>query len=285
MKGLEDTISVTFVMPTWQKTKADDPNDTHSGWVFADPKGEPHRNTLGLGGPLAAFLPHTDPDPVFGAHTVREIYEKCGDTVGIRSVPILFDKKLKTIVSNELSEIIRMLNSEFNTFATNPDLDLYPECMRKSIDAVNEWVYPTINNGVYRCGFAKTQAAYNLAITELTQSFDRIDQILQKQRFIAGGSFTEADLRLYVTLLRFDEVYIIYFKTNSCSVTHTPSIMNCLRDIYQMPTVKDMAKMEMIKMHYYTSHPVLNQWSIIPVGNKFEAKLNEPHNRAELFLQ
>jgi putative glutathione S-transferase len=175
-----------------------------------------------------------------------------------------------------------MLNSEFNEFATNPNLDLYPADMRENIDEVNSWVYPTINNGVYRCGFAKTQATYNKAVNELTESFDRIDQILQKQRFIAGNEFTEADVRLYVTLLRFDEVYSVYFKTNSRSCTYTPSILNYLREIYQMPKVKETASMELIKQHYYTSHPSLNNWSIIPVGNNFLSKLEEPHNRDEI---
>jgi putative glutathione S-transferase len=177
------------------------------------------------------------------------------------------------------SEIIRMLNSEFNAFAKNPDLDAYPEDMRDAIDKVNEWIYPTINNGVYRCGFARSQGAYDAAITELTDSFDRIDQILQKQRFIAGDRFTEADTRLFVTLVRFDEVYAVYFKTNTRSCTYTPSILNYLREIYQMPGVKDTVNMEQIKAHYYCSHPTLNHYSIIPRGSNFVGLLEEPHNR------
>jgi putative glutathione S-transferase len=177
------------------------------------------------------------------------------------------------------SEIIRMLNTEFNAFAKFPDLDTYPEDMRAAIDGVNEWVYPTINNGVYRCGFAKTQTAYDTAITELTESFDRIDQILQKQRFIAGDRFTEADIRLFVTLVRFDEVYVVYFKTNTRSCIRTPAILNYLREVYQMPGVKDTVNMEQIKAHYYCSHPILNNYSIIPRGPDVVGMLEEPHNR------
>jgi putative glutathione S-transferase len=180
------------------------------------------------------------------------------------------------------SEIIRMLNTEFNAFARNPDIDTYPEDMRDAIDKVNEWVYPTINNGVYRCGFAKTQPAYDTAITELTESFDRIDQILQKNRFIAGDRFTEADIRLFVTLVRFDEVYAVYFKTNTRSCINTPSILNYLREVYQMPGVKDTVNMEQIKAHYYCSHPILNHYSIIPRGSNFVGLLEEPHNRDKM---
>jgi putative glutathione S-transferase len=181
------------------------------------------------------------------------------------------------------SEIIRMLNTEFNAFARYPDIDTYPEDMRDVIDKVNEWVYPTINNGVYRCGFAKTQPAYDAAITELTESFDRIDQILQKTRFIAGDRFTEADIRLFVTLVRFDEVYAVYFKTNTRSCINTPSILNYLREVYQMPGVKDTVNMEQIKAHYYCSHPVLNHYSIIPRGSNIVGLLEEPHNRDTVF--
>jgi putative glutathione S-transferase len=137
------------------------------------------------------------------------------------------------------ADIIRMLNSEFNDFAKYPDLDLYPEDMQKYVEDVNSWIYPTINNGVYRCGFAKSQGAYDTAITELTESFDRLEETLSKQRFIAGDTFTLADIRLFVTsLVRFDEVYVVCFKTNTCSVATSPAILNYCREIYQMPGVK-----------------------------------------------
>lgn len=282
LKGLEDVISVTAVHPIWRRTRPDDPDDLHSGWFFGDPDGEPFPNSIDLGGPFPSTFPGCEPEPFFGSKCVRDLYDFAKDTLGTYLVPILWDKKLNTIVNNESSEIIRMLNTEFNEFAKHPDLDLYPESEREAIDAVNDFVYPSINNGVYRCGFAKSQQAYNEAIEKLTQSFDRVDSILQKQRFIAGEKFSEADVRLFVTLLRFDEVYVVYFKTNTRSVAGTPSLLNYMREIYQMPGIADTVNMEHIKTHYFTSHPNYNRWSIIPKGADFEAKLKEPHDRAEI---
>lgn len=177
-----------------------------------------------------------------------------------------------------------MLNSEFNDFAANPDLDLYPENkdLQDKINSVNEWVYPNINNGVYRCGFAKSQGAYDTAIADLTEAFDRVESILVKQRYIAGDQFTEADIRLFVTLVRFDEVYIVYFKTNTRSVANSPAILNYMREIYQMPGVKETVNMEQIKAHYFCSHPELNYYSIIPKGSDFISLLEQPHNRDSL---
>jgi putative glutathione S-transferase len=248
--------------------------------VFGEPGGKDLTNTEGLGGPFPPSFPGNEPDPIYQSKSIRNLYEEAGDTDGKYTVPILWDKKHNTIVSNESSEIIRMLNSEFNEFAENPDLDLYPEELRDAIDKVNEWVYPTINNGVYRCGFATSQSAYDQAMDELTESFDRIDKILQKQRYIAGDQLSEADIRLFVTLLRFDEVYVVYFKTNTRSVATTPAVLNYCRDIYQTPGGAETVNMEQIKAHYYCSHPTLNKYSIIPRGPDFIKLLEEPHDRA-----
>ena len=272
--------SDTVVHPTWQRTKPDDENDQHTGWVFGNPDSkETLTNTIGLGGPFPAAYPNNSPDPFFGSTSVRDFYERAGDTDGKYSVPVLWDKKKNTIVSNESSEIIRMLNSEFNGFAKNPDLDLYPDGMVDDIEAANEWIYPNINNGVYRCGFATTQGAYDKAVEDLTAAFDKLDGILQKQRYIAGDKLTLADVRLFVTLVRFDEVYIVYFKTNTRSVTHSPAVLNYCREIYQMTGVADTVNMEQIKTHYFTSHPTLNHYSIIPKGASFVEELKKPHNR------
>ena len=176
-----------------------------------------------------------------------------------------------------------MLNSEFNEFAKNPTLDLYPESLVDEIESVNDWVYKTLNNGVYRCGFATSQTAYNTAIEELTTSFDRVEEILSRQRFIAGDVFTLADVRLFVTLLRFDEVYVVYFKCNTRTTASSPHILNYLREIYQMSGVKGTVNMDQIKMHYFASHPNLNRWSIIPKGPNFIKTLEEPHDRDSLF--
>lgn len=282
LKGLEEVISVTIVHPVWQKTKPE--LDNHSGWWFGKPSsGTTWTNSDGNGGPFPTVFPGNEPDPYCNAQTVRDVYDFCDDTDGKYSVPVLFDTKAMTIVSNESSEIIRMLNSEFNEYAKYPDVDIYPEALRDAINEANDWIYPTINNGVYRCGFAKSQEAYDKAIGELTESFDRIDEILSKQRYIASpDTFTEADLRLFVTLLRFDEVYVVYFKTNTRSVTHTPSILNYCREIYQMPGVKETVNIEQIKAHYYCSHPTLNYYSVVPKGNDFVSLLEQPHDRDQL---
>jgi putative glutathione S-transferase len=283
LKGLQDVISVTVVHPTWQRTSTD-PEDKHVGWIFGDPTGKPLVNNMGAGGPFPACYPGNEPDPILGAKSIREVYERANDVNGKYSVPVLWDKKLSTIVSNESSDIIEMLNSQFNQFAKNPGLDLSPQEMIQDRKAVDDWIYPNINDGVYRCGFATTQAAYDIAIDELTIAFDKVEEILQRQRYIAGdGSvLTLSDIRLFVTLLRFDAVYIVYFKTNTRSVTHSPALLNYCRDIYQMPGVAETVNLEQIKVHYFTSHPRLNALSIIPRGTDFEALLKQPHDRMNL---
>lgn len=222
LKGLTDVIGVTVVHPVWQKTRPD--TDSHAGWMFGtgedDDDGKTTwTNQAGVGGPFPTSYPETTPDPFTGSESIREVYESVDDQEGKYTVPILFDTKTKSIVNNESSEIIRMLNTEFNDFADRPDLDLYPTELRQAVDAVNEWVYPGLNDGVYRCGFAKSQTAYDGAIAELTAAFDRMDAILRRQRYVASEDvLTEADVRLFVTLVRFDEVYTVYFKTNTRSV-------------------------------------------------------------------
>jgi len=280
IKGLEDVISVTVVHPIWQKTKPD--QDDHQGWIFGQKNGDVLTNADGKGGPFPPSFPNNEPNPFFDSHSIRDLYDKAGDKDGKYSVPILWDKKQNTIVSNESSEIIRMLNTELNAFAKYPDVDLEPTHLEDAMKKVDDFIYPTINNGVYRCGFATTQQAYDLAIDELTESFDRIEKILEKQRYIAGDIFTLSDIRLFVTLLRFDEVYVVYFKTNTRRVMDSPALLNYCREIYQMEGVKETVDMEQIKAHYYCSHPSLNVYSIIPKGPDFESLLPEPHNRHTL---
>ena len=290
LKGLEDAITVTIVHPIWRRTRPDITDDMHTGWFFGTTAvgDETLTNADGNGGPFPTAYPKNQPDPNGAAISIRDVYERAaldtadGQTGGVYSVPILWDTQQNTIVSNESSEIIRMLNSEFNAFSKNPDLDLYPPELRDTIDEVNDWVYPSINNGVYRCGFAKSQTAYDEAIAALTKAFDRVEQILQQQRYIAGNRFTEADVRLFVTLLRFDEVYTVYFKCNTRSVEYSDAMLNYCREIYQMPGVKETVDMEQIKTHYYASHPKLNYYSIIPAGRNFIELLEQPHNRDKM---
>lgn len=200
---------------------------------------------------------------------------------GKYTVPILWDEKEGCIVNNESSEILRMLNSKFNELSSAPQLDLYPQDLRQQIDEVNEWVYKSINNGVYRCGFATSQEAYEAAFDELFGALGRCEDILGRQRYIIGDSFTEADIRLFMTLIRFDEVYVVYFKTNRRFIHEYPNLREYTRDIYQTPGVAASVNMQHIKVHYFSSHPKLNYYAVVPKGG--EAWWEQPHNRQQRF--
>eukprot|EP00887_Chlorella_sp_A99_P004605 scaffold4.g4605.t1 len=266
MKGLESAIGVSVTHPTWRD------------WAFVSPGDPPLPNGNGYGAfPCDAACV---PDTVNGVKFVRDLYELAGDQAstgsgGKYSVPVLWDKKERTIVNNESSEILRMLNSEFQDCAANPGLDLYPEELRPAIDEVNEWIYPSINNGVYsRCGFATGQQAYDAAYADLFAALDRCEGILAKQRYIAGSRLTEADLRLFMTLIRFDHVYIVYFKTNRQFISQFPNLSNYTKGI------GESINLDHIKTHYFTSHPRLNYYGIIPPGPPEWWK--EEHDRARL---
>lgn len=188
IKRLEKIISFSSVKSIWERTKD---IDEHMGWAF------PASGTEEQG---------AEPDYLNGAKNIRELYDIASPNYSGRyTVPVLWDKKLKTIVNNESSEIIRMLNTEFNELAETPALDLYPSALQGQIDEINEWVYSDINNGVYQCGFAIKQEPYNEAVKKLYEALDKCEEILSKQRFLCGGSVSEADIRLFVTLIRFDE--------------------------------------------------------------------------------
>jgi putative glutathione S-transferase len=181
------------------------------------------------------------------------------------------------VVNNESSEIIRMFNTEFNDIARNPGLDLYPVQLRASIDDINELVYDAINNGVYKCGFAKKQGPYDEAVTRLYEALDKCEEILGKQRYICDNQLTEADIRLFVTLIRFDEVYAVHFKCNKKLLREYPNLFNYTKDIYQIPGISSTVNMEHIRKHYYGSHPSINPYGIIPAGPNID--YNAPHDR------
>ena len=282
LKGLEHVISVTYLHPVWRLTNPEDSDDKHRGWVFGDPKGVPFSNTIGKGGPFPPSYPGNEPDPNFAASSIRDIYEFAQDTSGKYTIPLLWDNKLNTIVNNESSDISYMLNSSFNEFAKHPNLDLYTEddvVGKAKLHEVSTWLSPLMIHGVYRCGFAKTQWAYDRAINDLCAAFDRADDILEKQRFLTGDDLTDADIRLFVTLLRFDEVYAVYFKANARLVMLTPALLNFCRDIYQMPGIRETCNMDQIKAHFYASHAEWNKYSVIPRGLGFMELLDMPHNR------
>lgn len=248
LKHLEDSISVSVVDPYM--------ND-EDGWKFSD-------------------YPGAVRDPVFQADFLYQIYQQAKpDMTGWVTVPVLFDKQTKTIVNNESPEIILMLNNCFD----GPDF--YPVELREKIEEVNEWVYHKINNGVYKSGFASTQAAYEEAVIELFQALDRVEEILGKNRFLTGDRFTTADIRLFTCLVRFDAVYVGHFKCNLKRIVDYENIWNYVKEIYQMPGVAETVNMDHIKGHYYRSHKWINPNGIVPSGPVLD--FNEPHNRQSKF--
>ncbi|MEI5682146.1 MULTISPECIES: glutathione S-transferase family protein [unclassified Mesorhizobium] len=209
-------------------------------------------------------------DTLYGLDFLHQIYTKADPSYSGRvTVPVLWDKKEQTIVSNESSEIIRMLNSAFDEWG-DASVDLYPQALRGEIDAINDLVYPAINNGVYRAGFATTQEAYEEAFKELFAALDTLEDRLSRQRYLVGDRLTEADWRLFTTLVRFDPVYVGHFKCNLRRIADYPNLSNYLRDLYQVPGVAQTVNMRHIKAHYYGSHATINPTRIIPVGPEID---------------
>ena len=201
------------------------------------------------------------------------------DYSGRVTVPVLWDRERQCIVNNESSEIIRMFNGAFDEL-TGSRLDFYPGILRDEIDALNARIYPAINNGVYRAGFATTQAAYEEAFDELFDELERIESRLGKQRYLAGEYLTEADWRLFTTMVRFDAVYFGHFKCNLRRIADYPNLSNWLRELYQWPGVAETVDFTHIKGHYYASHRQINANGIIPKGPRLE--LDRPHDRERL---
>ncbi|MCP5207888.1 MAG: glutathione S-transferase family protein [Hahellaceae bacterium] len=198
------------------------------------------------------------------------------DYSGRVTVPVLWDKKQQCIVNNESAEIIRMFNHAFNAITGNKD-DYYPERLRASIDDINETIYENINNGVYRAGFASTQAAYDQAYHKLFTTLDSLESLLARRRYLLGGQITEADWRLFTTLIRFDSVYHGHFKCNRQRLEDFPHLANYLRELYQLPGIASTVNFDHIKRHYYYSHQMINPSRIIPQGPDIDYQ--QPHNR------
>jgi len=207
-------------------------------------------------------------DPLYNLDYAYQLYLKADPSYeGRVTVPILWDKKTQTIVNNESIEIIRMFNSAFNELTGNTD-DYYPDALREEIETVNNRVYNTINNGVYKAGFATTQEAYNEAYTALFDSLDWLETRLAKQRYLVGDTLTEADWRLFTTLIRFDAVYHGHFKCNREKLTEFHHVSNYINELYQVPGVKETVDLEYTKVHYYVSHVTINPTQIVPLGAK-----------------
>ena len=251
IKALENVISLSVVSPDMLK----------DGWTFNTDEG-------------------STGDAVNGKSKLSEIYVLADPRyTGRVSVPVLWDKQKKTIVNNESSEIIRILNSAFEAF-TNVHTDYYPPALRAQIDKLNELVYPNINNGVYRAGFATSQAAYEEAFHNLFDALDEIEQTLSQQRYLTGNAITEADWRLFPTLIRFDAVYYSHFKCNWRHIYEYPNLSGYVRDLYQQPGVAETVSLQQIKRHYYNSQRQVNPTGIVPVGPQLD--FSAPHDRGRL---
>lgn len=214
-------------------------------------------------------------DRLFGSDYMHQIYTRAkSDYSGRVTVPVLWDKDTGTIVSNESSEIIRMFNA-FGDLSSGPDF--WPEDLHETIAPINERVYDTVNNGVYKCGFATTQAAYEEAFNPLFESLDWLEGLLGERRYLAGDRLTEADWRLFTTLVRFDPVYVGHFKCNRQRIRDYPNLWNYTLELYQHPGVAETIHLDHIKNHYYSSHETINPTRIVPVGPAID--YTQPHDR------
>ena len=248
LKGLEDYIGVSVVSPDMLA----------NGWSFDSASG-------------------SSEDALYNSTYMHQIYTRNDPQYSGRvTVPVLWDKKQQRIVSNESADIIRMFNSAFDHLTGN-ELDFYPQPLRDEIDTVNAFVYDKINNGVYKAGFATTQGAYEQAYDSLFSALDSLEHRLSKQRYLVGTQLTEADWRLFTTLIRFDAVYFGHFKCNKRSIESYEHIAQYVRDLYQVKGVAETVNFEHIKRHYYFSHTMINPTQVVPKGPKLD--FNRPHNR------
>jgi putative glutathione S-transferase len=253
LKGLEGAISVSVVHPFM----GDD------GWAF-DPD-----------------EPRCDADPIHGARFLREVYLAADPKfTGRVTVPVLWDREEETIANNESSDIIRFFDRDFHELAVS-DLVLYPESHKDRIDEVMEAIYQPINNGVYRCGFAGSQAAYDRAFAELFEALDHYDALLSNQRYLCGDRLTLADVCMFTTLVRFDPVYYVHFKCNGRLIADYDNLSGYLRELYQLPGVADTVSFDHIKRHYYRSHRNINPTQIVAGGPR-RMDLSAPHGRGHL---
>ncbi|WP_121967833.1 glutathione S-transferase C-terminal domain-containing protein [Leptolyngbya sp. BC1307] len=248
LKGLEDAVGVTTVYPSTNEGR----------WLF-----EGHQSEIPA-----------------DCRSLPDFYSHCHPGYkGRATVPVLWDSQTQTIVNNESAEIIELLNSEFDHLATGPDL--YPEALRPQIDQLNDRIYATVNNGVYRCGFAQTQPAYDQAVGKLFATLDQLDDALANQRYLCGRDLTLADVRLFTTLIRFDVAYHGIFKCDRRRIADYPHLSGYLRDLYQLPGIADTCDIDAVKRDYYGNLFPLNPGGIIPTGPGWE-RLKEPHNRENL---
>jgi putative glutathione S-transferase len=252
LKGLEHAVSMTVV----------DPERDERGWAVTN-------------------APGTTADPVNHFTFLSEAYVASNpESEGRVTVPVLWDRQTQRIVNNESAEIIRMFESEFDAFAKHPERHYLPDDLRTEIDELNAYVYDNVNDGVYRTGFARTQHAYEEAFGRLFDALDELDSRLASSRYLMGAAITEADWRLFTTLVRFDPVYVGHFKCNLRRIADYPQLSGYLRDLYQHPGIAATVDMDQIKRHYYRTHPALDPTRIVPVGPALD--LAAPHGRGHM---
>lgn len=253
LKGLEPFISVSVVNPLMLQ----------NGWTFAED------------------FPEATGDTLYHHDFLYQLYLQADPHyTGRVTVPVLWDKKNQTIVSNESAEIIRMFNTAFDALGARAG-NYYPEELKSEIDELNGWIYDTVNNGVYKAGFATSQEAYDEAVEKVFISLARLEQILDQHRYLTGPQLTEADIRLWTTLVRFDPVYVTHFKCDKYRISDYPNLYGFLRDIYQIPGIRETVSFPHIRTHYYRSHKTINPTGIISIGPAQD--LDEPHGRDERF--
>lgn len=224
-----------------------------------------HPDMMEMGWSFSKNFPGCTGDSIFGKDYLHQVYQEVqSDISTTATVPILFDKKSKTIVNNESSEIIRILNKSFNKLTGNQK-DFYPEKLSAEIDQLNELIYKTVNNGVYQAGFATSQKAYEQATNALFNTLDELEQRLERQTFLLGEAMTEADLRLIPTLVRFDHVYYIHFKCSKRKISEYPNLSRYLKRFQKMTALKSTTHIDHIIRHYYYSHESINPQRIIPI--------------------
>lgn len=248
LKGLEKHIDISVVSPDM----------LDKGWEFDT-------------------YPGATGDALYGFDFAHKLYTKAKSDITTRvTVPILWDKKTETIVNNESAEIIRIFNSRFNSLTGNND-DYYPEALRQEIDTINDMVYHNVNNGVYKSGFATTQEAYEEAVVALFNALDVLEERLSRQRYLVGDVITEADWRLFTTLIRFDPVYHGHFKCNLKQIADYPNIFGYMKELYQVEGIAETVNFDHIKRHYYYSHTMINPTQVVPLGPQQD--LFSPHGR------
>ncbi len=237
LKGLEEHISMSIVHPLMLE----------NGWTFEEGPG-------------------VIPDPIFHSDYLYQVYLQADPNYSGRvTVPVLWDKETKTIVSNESAEIMRMFNTAFNELTGNYE-NYYPTELQGAIDTMNDFVYPNINNGVYKAGFSTSQAVYEEEVKNLFAALDKLEEHLADKQFLVGNQLTEADLRLFTTLVRFDPVYFGHFKCNIKALVDYPNLWNHTKRIYNLPGIAETVNFDHIKQHYYGSHKTINPTGIVPVG-------------------